>query len=141
MTPDPSRFRPAVTFGAADGVTVAIGLLMSLEGQPHAMFRAALGAGLAELVGMTAGAWLSDEKAGIWPALANGAAAAAACVLPAVPWLALSGAVALALSLVLVAAAACGISCLRPEKGALAYVTTFGILAAAAALCWAASLI
>lgn len=137
----PGRFRAPVTFGSADGVTIVLGLLVSLAGQPHAMFRAALGAALAELVGMSAGAWLSDEKAGTALALANGTAAFTACVLPAVPYLLGSGWPVTAASFALVAAVACGISLLRPEKGALAFVTTFGILAGAAALCWAASLI
>lgn len=141
VTGKPSRFRGPATFGAADGLTLVIGLIVSLSGQPHAMFHAALGGGLAELVGMTAGSWLSDEKAGIWPALANGSASCAACLLPAVPYLALSGAPALAISLTLAAAVGAVISVLRPEKGALAYLTTFGILAGAAALCWAGSLI
>lgn len=131
----------AATFGAADGVTIVLGLLVSLTGQPHALFRAALGAGLAELVGMTAGQWLSDEKAGFAPAAANGAAAFAACTAPALPYLASTGWPAMAASLVLVAAVGALISILRPEKGALAAVTTFGILGAAALLCWAASLV
>lgn len=136
-----ARLRSPATFGAADGVTIVLGLIVSLTGQPHALFHAALGAGLAELVGMTAGAWLSDENAGIAPALANGAAACAACIVPAVPYVLGSGWPAIAASIALVAAVACGISLLRPEKGALAFATTFGILAAAAVLCWAASLI
>lgn len=135
------RLRSPATFGLADGVTIVLGIVVSLAGQPHAVFRAAAGAGLAELVGMTAGAWLSDEKAGLAPALANGAAACAACIVPAVPYLLGSGWPAMAASIALVAAVACGISLLRPEKGALAYLTTFGILAAAAVLCWATSLI
>jgi hypothetical protein len=32
-----------MVFGAADGVTIALGLLVSLTGQPHALFHAALG--------------------------------------------------------------------------------------------------
>jgi hypothetical protein len=128
-------------FGSADGVTIVLGVVVSLAGQPHAVFRAAAGAGLAELVGMTAGAYLSDEKAGLAPAIANGAAACAACVLPAVPYLLGSGWPAMAASIALVAAVASGISLLRPERGLLAFAQTFGILAAAAVLCWATSLI
>jgi len=135
------RFRAPLTFGAADGVTVLLGLLVSLAGQPHALVKAAVGAGLAELVGMTAGAWLSDGDAGIWPALANGSAALGACALPAVPYLAGSGWTAVVPSVALVAVTGCVISVLRPEKGALAYLTTFSILAGAAVLCWAVSLI
>lgn len=136
-----SPLKRAATFGAADGVTIVLGLLVSLTGQPHALFHAALGAGLAELVGMTAGAWLSDEKAGLAPAFANGGAAFLACTAPALPYLAATGWPAMAASLVLVGAAAGLISILRPEKGALAFATTFGILAIAAGLCWTASLI
>lgn len=137
----PNRLVSPMVFGAADGVTIVLGLLVSLTGQPHALFRAALGAALAELVGMTAGQWLSDEKAGFGPALANGGAAFLACTAPALPYLAATGWPAMAASLVLVAAVAGVISLLRPEKGSLAVVQTFGILLAAALLCWAASAI
>lgn len=136
-----SRFRQPVTFGAADGVTVLLGLLVSLTGQPHALVKAAIGAGLAEFVGMSAGAWLSDEKAGIAPALANGGAALLACLLPALPYLAASGWAAAATSVTLVVLIAAGISLMRPERGVLAFATTYGILLAAAGLCAAASVI
>jgi hypothetical protein len=127
--------RQQATFGAADGLTLVLGLLVSLTGQPHALFHAALGAGLAEFVGMTAGAWLSDEQAGFGPALMNGTAAFAACAVPALPYLAATNVVALVTSLVLVAAVAGAISILRPERGLLAVVQTYGILVAAAVLC------
>jgi hypothetical protein len=129
------------TFGLADGVVIALGLVVSLAGQRHAVVHAALGAGLAELVGMTAGAWLSDSGSGFRPALANGGAAFAACVIPAIPYAVGGGAGALAVSLALVAAVAAVIAWLRPEKGVLALVQTYGVLLAAAALCWGASLI
>jgi len=129
------------TFGSADGLTLALGLIVSLSGQPHAVVKAALGAGIAEFVGMAAGAWLSDGSGGIWPPLANGGAAFAACLIPALPYLFASGCVALSASLVLVVAVAAVIAWLRPEKGVLAVVQTYGILAAAALLCFAASLI
>lgn len=132
-------FREPATFGAADGVVVVLGLLVSLAGQPHALTRAATGAALAELVGMTAGAWLSDEAAGWRPAVANGAAAFAACAAPAAPYAAMRGTPALACSLGLVALVAAVIAVLRPERGVLAWVQTFGILTAAALLCAAAS--
>ena len=133
--------KQAATFGAADGVTIVLGLLVSLTGMPHALFHAALGAGTAELVGMTAGQWLSDGESGFRVALANGGAACLACVMPALPYLAATGWPAMAASLVLVASVAGLISLLRPEHGVLAWVQTFGILAVAAGLCAAASLI
>ena len=135
----PAILRKQAVFGAADGVTIALGLVVSVSGHPDALVHAAIGAGLAELVGMTAGAWLSDSGEGFRPALANGAAAFLACALPAVPYLLAHGLVALLSSLLVVAVIAGVISWLRPEKGALAIVQTFGILLLAALLCWAAS--
>jgi len=127
--------------GGADGLTLALGLIVSLSGQPHAVVKAALGAGLAELVGMAAGAWLSDGSGGIWPPVANGGAAFVACFIPALPYLFLTGWAALIASVALVVGVAAVIAWLRPEKGALAVVQTYGILAGAALLCFAASLI
>jgi len=136
-----TAIKQQATFGSADGLTLALGLIVSLSGQPHAVVKAALGAGIAEFVGMAAGAWLSDGSGGIWPPLANGGAAFGACLIPALPYLFLAGSVALSASLVLVVAVAAVIAWLRPEKGVLAVVQTYGILAAAALLCFAASLI
>jgi hypothetical protein len=128
-------------FGGADGVVLAAGFVASFTDEPHSLVKAAVAAGLAELVGMTAGCWLSDSGGGFWPALANGGGAFAACVLPALPCLGASGAWALIPSVALVAAVAGVIAWLRPEKGALAVVQTFGVLLVAAGLCYAAGLI
>lgn len=136
-----TRFRSPVTFGSADGLTVAIGIVISLTGQPHALVRAALGAAVAELVGMSSGAWLSDEKAGFGPALANGGSAFAACIAPALPYAVLSGSAAAGVSVLIVVLAASAIALLRPERGLLAWAQTFAVLGAAAGLCFAASLI
>ena len=133
--------RQPVTFGAADGLTVAIGLLISLAGDPRALLRAALGAGVAELVGMSAGQYLSDEAAGPAPAAANGSASLVACLLPALPFLWLDGVTAIVASVLLVAAVATMITVTRPEHGLRAFAMTFGILALAAALCWLATLL
>ncbi len=128
--------------GAADGVVIVLGLLLSLAiHQPGAIWHAAVGAGLAELVGMTSGMWLSDGRSGFVPALVCGAAAGSACVAPAVPYLVATGGLALAASLALIAATAAVISWLRPERGVLAVVQTYGVLITAAGLCTAAAAI
>ncbi len=131
-------FRRQAVFGMSDGVAIILGLLVTLAGQPHALFRAALGASLAELVGMTAGQWLSDEESGFWAALTNGSAACAACLIPALPALAGKGIGVGAASIGLVAVVAAVISWLRPEKGVLAVIQTFGVLLVAAGVCAAA---
>lgn len=142
VTPPPSPrirlFKRQAVFGMSDGVAIILGLLVTLAGQPHALFRAALGASLAELVGMTAGEWLSDGESGFGAALVNGSAAFAACLIPALPALAGKGIGVGAAAIALVAVVAGVISWLRPEKGILAVVQTYGILLAAAGLCAAA---
>ena len=137
-----SRLRAPIVFGSADGLTVALGIILSLAAAaPSAVVKAALGAGIAELVGMTAGQWLSDGDSGFGPALANGTASLLGCFIPAVPYLITSGTAALVASMVLVAAIGGVVAWLRPQRGALAVVQTFGVLAVAAVLCFAASLI
>lgn len=134
-------FRQQAVFGAADGVTIVLGLLVTLTGQPHALWRAALGAGLAEMVGMTAGQWLSDGESGFTVALANGGAAFAACLAPALPYLVLHGFTAMLTSLTLITLVATLIAWLRPERGLLAAAQTYGVLIVAAGLCAAAAII
>lgn len=131
--------RAPIILGAADGVVIVLGLVVSMLGHPE-VFRAAAGAGLAELVGMTAGMWLSDGRSGFLPALGCGVAACAGCIAPAVPYLLASGAPALVAALALIAVAGAGIAWLRPEKGALAVLQTFGVLVVAAGVCSVAGL-
>lgn len=133
--------RKQAVFGAADGVAAVIGLV-ALVGQPHALFKAAIGVALAELVGMTAGAWLSaDEDTGFWHALANGAAAFVAVTAPAVPFAFLSGWAALGCSLGIIASIGAVISFLRVERGLAAVGKTYGVLLVAAVVCVAAAFI
>jgi len=137
----PRTLKRESVFGGSDGVVLALGLIVALAGKPWAMWHAALGAGLAELVGMTAGRWLSDSDDGFAVALANGLAACLACWVPALPAaFAGHGPAALTAELTLVAGIAAVISWLRPEKGVLAVAETYGVLAVAAGLCWAAGL-
>ena len=131
--------RSPVILGAADGVTLVMGLTMSLLAQPHAVWHAALGSALAEFVGMTASLWLSDGSLGFWRSLACGAASMVACALPAVPYL-LGVPFALGWAILLMIAVGSAIAWLRPERGAGAIAKTFGVLLAAALLAWGATL-
>jgi hypothetical protein len=143
----PSRRVSAVVkkqlvFGAADGVAAVIGLV-ALTGQPHALVKAAIGVGLAELVGMTAGAWLSADEAetGFWHALANGTAAFTCVTLPAFPFLFLHGWEAVAAALGVIVAIGAGITLMRSERGWAAVAKTYGVLLVAAVVCVAAAFI
>ena len=133
--------RIAIILGAADGLTLALSEIMGLRGQPD-IFRSGLSAGLGELVGMTAALWLSaDDRKGFLTALGCGAATLLGCVLPCIPYAAGDGVFSLAAALVIMVVLG-GVVCrLRPEKGVLAIAETYGVLAGAGLLCFAASLI
>jgi VIT1/CCC1 family predicted Fe2+/Mn2+ transporter len=133
--------RAPLVLGAADGLTLILGLTAGLARMPHALVHAAISGGLAELVGMSAAVWLSDAKGGFLVALGCGIATLAACVIPVLPYVFTGGWEALSASLVLVCLVGAAVSWLRPERGWLAVAETYGVLLAAAVLCFAASLI
>ena len=124
-------------FGGIDGLVMFLGLTLGLitahQGS-NAVWHAALGGSGGELVGMTVGQHLSDPDSGWRVAAACGLAGAMACVLPAAPYAATSGAVALAVSLALAAAVAGVIAWLRPEHGMAAVARTYGVLIGAGLL-------
>jgi VIT1/CCC1 family predicted Fe2+/Mn2+ transporter len=139
--PDADRateLKRVATFGACDGLGIVLGLIagMIVSHQPaHAVWAAALSGGIAELFSMANGQRISDSSSGWLPALAIGAASLAGCALPAIPYSLSSGSAALILALVLCAAVAGVISWARPEKGVLAVVETFGLLAVTGLAC------
>jgi VIT1/CCC1 family predicted Fe2+/Mn2+ transporter len=125
-------------FGGADGLGIVLGLIagMIISHQPaHAVWAAALSGGIAELFSMANGQRISDSSSGWLPAVAIGIASLAGCTVPAVPYSFSSGSAALIAALVLCAAVAAVISWLRPEKGALAIVETFGLLLVTGVAC------
>ena len=63
------------------------------------------------------------------------------CLLPVLPYLIVTGTVALIAAAVIAVVVGAAIAFLWPERGALAILETFGVLVAAGLLCWAASLI
>jgi hypothetical protein len=134
--------RQAVILGAADGLTIVLGLLMGLRHHQSAIFDAAQSAGLAELVGMAAALWLSSSRSfkNFLAAMACGVTTALACVIPAVPYLYSTGWTALGSSLALLAGLAAIVCWVRTEKGWLAVLETYGVLSAAGVLCYLASL-
>lgn len=124
---------PAV-FGAFDGATSLVGVMLSLAGHPEQVVPAALGLAIAGGVGMAAGSWLAgdDSKSGRLEALAIGAATAVGAILPALPYLVLTGAWAmLASALVLVALGAVITTVrARSQSWLRAAAETYGVLIA-----------
>lgn len=89
--PPAGRYAGPALFGAVDGLTVILGVMLPLLDRPRDLVLAAVGASLAEAVGMSAGAWLSDSDAGWREAATIGAATCVASLLPAVPFALLGG--------------------------------------------------
>ncbi len=134
---------PAV-LGAFDGITsmLGVGLGMTAGHQPHtAIWAASVSGGLAAFSGMAGGHYQSAPEDGKAAALACGAATVLGTVIPGVPYLLTAGWAALAASAVLVAAGGGLITWLRPERGAQAFLRTYGLLAAATVLCFAGGLV
>lgn len=129
---DRSWVSPAV-FGAFDGLTSSLGVLLALAGHPHIVLPTAVGVGTAEMVGMAAGQWQSDSKDGPGAAVVIGIATGAGCVLPAAPFAVLPPGAASVASAVLVLAITAAIARLRAGRGRVrTVVESYAILAATA---------
>jgi VIT1/CCC1 family predicted Fe2+/Mn2+ transporter len=125
--------RPAV-FGAFDGVTAVLGVLLSLHGHPGWVLPSALGLAVAEGVGMAAGQWLSsDSDSGLAASGAIGTATAFGSLAPAVPFAVLPMPWAAVASALILAAIGLGIAAVRRrDRGwPRGLAETFGVLVAA----------
>jgi len=134
----PAELKRVATFGACDGLGIVLGVIAGLivsRQPPHAVWAAAVSGGIAEFFSMANGQRISDSRSGWLPALAIGTASFAGCTVPAVPYSFSSGTAALLLALLLCSAAAGVISWARPERGVLAILETFGLLAVTGAAC------
>ena len=129
----------ASVFGAADGLTLVIGLIMGLYRTPHFLIQAAVSGGLAELVGMSAGYWLSHKRTHVMAALTCGVASCLGCIIPSLPYTAMKGPAALLAALGIAVVVGGLIAYLRPEHGWLAIVETYGILIGAGLLTFGVS--
>jgi hypothetical protein len=125
-------------FGASDGLVACLGIVLaeSTQGR-HAVLLAAVGLLVAEGLGMAVSDYLSDNGRGLRGAAVMGTSTSATIVLPALPWLAIAGGIAVAASSLLGLALAVAIGRLR--GGARRdYLTTVGLLAGVAAVATAA---
>lgn len=123
--------RPLI-FGAVDGMTCAIGVILSLHHHPDLVFLGAFGVGVAEFVGMGAGEWLSDDSPnGFGASAAIGAAAGIGAVLPALPYLIASGTAAIVGSIAVLLVVCSVIAAARAGQRGVgrAVAETYGVLA------------
>jgi len=124
-------------FGGIDGLTMFLGLVAGViisRQSNDAIWHAALGGAMGELVGMTSGQWLSDKDSGFLVALVCGTAGAVACAAPAFPFIWLDRTAATICALAIAVAIGAAVSWLRPEKGWQAIAQTYGVLIAAGVL-------
>jgi hypothetical protein len=126
--------RPAV-FGALDGLTVVLGVLLSLAHRPELVLTAAVGVAAAEGGGMAGGEYLSasgPRPARVRSAAVIGAATMGASLLPALPYGLFPARVAVWCSVGAFVGVGAGIALLRaPGAGRRrAWGETFGVLAA-----------
>lgn len=137
-TPELSSATRAGLFGAVDGLSAFVGILVGLvvaHQSPSSVWWAALSCGVAELVGMTSGQYQSDTRSGWRPALTCGALSMAGCIVPAIPYIALGGPIAFFLSIFLVIAECSLVAWIRPGGGWRAWIQTFGLTAIVAIAC------
>lgn len=134
--------RPAV-FGATDGITVVVGVLLSLAHRPQLILAAALGVAVAEAVGMALGEWLSDSDSGLGSSVVIGGATAAASIAPAIPYALAGPAVAVPASVGVFAALGGVIAWVRARQRGWgrALLETYGVLVAAVVAVWLCELL
>lgn len=135
----------ASVFGAVDGLTVALGVMVPLLHKPQALVLAVVGAGIAEAVGMAGGDWLSDSEGSWVEAASLGLSTGVVSIIPALPFAFLAPKLAQPLALVLMLALAVAITVTRRlvkhQSWRRAFGETFGILTVVAVCVTACSLL
>lgn len=121
-------------FGAVDGLTVVLGVMLPLLHRPSALILAGVGAAVAEAVGMAAGSWLSQDTDTGWAAaIVIGLATSVVSLIPLIPYMLLSGAIAVVLAFALIVAVSGAIAVARHyvqgRSWPRALGETYGILA------------
>jgi hypothetical protein len=136
--------RGATVFGAADGLTLILGLVLGLavSSQPGlSVWHAALSGGLAEFGGMALGQYWADPKRDKVAALCNGLAACVVVVACGVPFACMARGPATGIAGIMIVLFGLAVTWLRAETGWSALFKTFALLAAAAALSVVANLL
>lgn len=127
-------------FGAFDGTCSAVGMIASLAiSNAASLLTAAIALAVGAAVSMGFGEWLSDPQSRVHRALVMGGATLAGSIVPAAPYVALTGLRAA------VACAAVTVGCgaviaeLRPGARTPSYAKTFGVMVVACGAAVAAS--
>lgn len=120
-------------FGSFDGATSVLGVIAALGTiHQHALLLAAVGLAVSSGVGMAGGEWLADNGKSRVAAVTIGVATSVGTLIPVVPFVLLSGIVALIVGVLTVIALGAAISVARGNKGR-DWGQTFLILALASA--------
>lgn len=134
----------SLVFGMTDGAVLVLGLFLGevvSRQSSSALWHAALGGGLAELGGMSLGAYWADPDRDKKSAALNGIGCSAATIAAGAPFAGLSEVLATVVSAAIILVIGVLICILREETGWLAVARTFGLLAVAGLLSGASGLI
>jgi VIT1/CCC1 family predicted Fe2+/Mn2+ transporter len=122
------QVRRQAVFGLADGAMSITGVVLYAAGQHAKVFPYALAGGVSASLSMAGGEWLSQSDTGLGGAAMMGAATLAGSLIPALPYLLLTGIAAPAVAVVLLAAVAALIARMRAHRHH-AYLETGAVLA------------
>jgi L-cystine uptake protein TcyP (sodium:dicarboxylate symporter family) len=115
-------------FGASDGIVASIALILAtMTHGRRVVVAAVIGLFIAEGLGMAASQFLSDPKRNLRQAMIMGAATSITIIVPAVPWIFLTGNSAAVISCVIALTFAGLISRARPG-GWSTWLQTYGVL-------------
>lgn len=131
--------REQAVFGAADGCASILGAVLALAQSDHAaLIRMVPSLAVGASVSMAMGLWLADTHSPRWRrihrAAVMGSATCLGVLLPALPWLLATGALAALLSVTAVAALGILIAEIRSGPALRSYLQTFATLAASVGL-------
>lgn len=117
-------------FGASDGMTSALGVIIPLALAGHSMTVVIIGLAISASVGMGGGLYLSDGSGRLKSAIVMALATAIGTVLPALPFMLLPKALAVPLSVLIVIAIGQFIVTAKKQVVSTkkAYLETYGIL-------------
>jgi VIT1/CCC1 family predicted Fe2+/Mn2+ transporter len=130
-------------FGGFDGLTSALGVIVALAatGSLKTVVEASVALAVGAAASMGAGEWLSDKAASRRRAIVMGLATLCGSIAPAVPFYALTGALAWLCCAAVTLACGAWIAEVRPGGVLVSYAQTFGVLVVAASLAVGASLV
>jgi hypothetical protein len=136
------KLTQSATFGAFDGASSLLGVILYLLGHQHLIFPAALSGAISSALSMGAGEWLSDNDCGLGAAGVMAASTFAGALAPAVPFAFFTGPPAIAASVTIAVCIGIAVAFMRTGRSRpRALLETLGLLAVIFGVCLALGLV